>query len=89
MRARTLAWAAGHGLQPFPAEELSSPTVSCIAAGERDVPALVAGLRERGFEIGAGYGPLKAETFRIGHMGDHRPAGLEELLAAADEVLAG
>ena len=32
---------------------------------------------------------LKESTFRIGHMGDHTEAGLEELLAALDSVLAG
>ena len=88
MRDRTLAWAAGHGLEPFPAEGFRSPTVSCIRADGIDVAALTAGLAERGYEISNGYGPLKGETFRIGHMGDHTPAGLEELLAAADAVLA-
>ncbi|MCZ6596228.1 MAG: aminotransferase class V-fold PLP-dependent enzyme [Planctomycetota bacterium] len=87
MRARTLAWAADHGLEPLPPRELCSPTVSCIRAGSLDVAAFVAGLKERGFEISNGYGPLKGETFRIGHMGDHSEEGLEELLAAADEVL--
>ena len=89
MRARTEAWAAGHGLEPLPPAGFRSPTVSCLKAGGVDVGALVAGLLERGFEIGGGYGPLKGETFRIGHMGDHTEEGLRELLAAADAVLAG
>ena len=88
MQARTLAWAAGHGLAPFPPRELSSETVSCIAAGGLDVGLFVSGLKERGEEIGNGYGTLKGQTFRIGHMGDHTEEGLERLLAAADEVLA-
>lgn len=87
MRARTLAWAQDHGLEPYPATELSSPTVSCLRAGEVDVVALIAGLKQRGHEIGNGYGQLKGETFRIGHMGDHTEEGLEELLSAADAVL--
>ncbi|MFT5288931.1 MAG: aspartate aminotransferase-like enzyme [Planctomycetota bacterium] len=87
MQARTLEWAAGHGLQPFPRRELCAPTVSCIRAGEIDVPALIAGLKQEGHEIGNGYGVLKNKTFRIGHMGDHNEADLEELLSAADRVL--
>ena len=89
MQAATLAWAAKHGLEPFPARELASPTVACLRAGSLDVAALIAGLKERGHEIGNGYGPLKGETFRIGHMGDHTEEGLAALLAAADSVLAG
>jgi aspartate aminotransferase-like enzyme len=61
--------------------------VSCIRAGGLDVAAFTAGLGRRGFAISNGYGPLKGETFRIGHMGDHTEEGLERLLAAADEVL--
>lgn len=87
MKARTLEWAAGRGIEPFPAPAISSETVSCLRAGDIDVAALLAGLLERGHEIGNGYGPLKGETFRIGHMGDHTLEGLETLLAAADEVL--
>jgi len=88
MRDRTLAWAAGHGLNPLPVEGFRSPTVSCIAAGELDVGAFVAGLKELGYEISNGYGDLKGKTFRIGHMGDHDEAGLEALLDAADRVIA-
>jgi aspartate aminotransferase-like enzyme len=87
MRERTLAWAEGRGLEPFPPRALSSPTVTCLAAGGVDVPALLRGLKERGQEIGNGYGKLKDETFRIGHMGDHTEAELDALLAAMDEVL--
>ncbi|MEM7307587.1 MAG: aminotransferase class V-fold PLP-dependent enzyme [Planctomycetota bacterium] len=89
MRARTLEWAAGHGLAPFPEEAAQSPTVSCIDAAGLDVAAFVQGLKDKGFEISNGYGDLKGKTFRIGHMGDHSEADLETLLSAADEVLAG
>jgi len=94
MRARTADWARGHGLALLPAERFASPTVSCVraerdsGAGAIDVAALVAGLSERGFRISNGYGDLKGRTFRIGHMGDHTEGGLEQLLAAADQVLA-
>lgn len=87
MRQRTLQWAIGHGLDPFPAEALSAPTISCIQAAGLDVARLIDALKKRGHEIGNGYDKLKGLTFRIGHMGDHDEAGLEELLHAADAVL--
>ncbi len=89
MRAMTMRWAKEHGLATFPAPALSSPTVSCVRATGIDVPHLIDGLKERGHEIGNGYGPLKGETFRIGHMGDHTEEELTELLALADDALRG
>jgi aspartate aminotransferase-like enzyme len=88
MQARTAEWAGSHGLELFPQAHFASPTVSCISAGSLDVARFVAGLADRGFEISNGYGDLKGKTFRIGHMGDHMEEGLEDLLRAADEVLA-
>ncbi len=87
MRERALAWGDAHGYAPFPARELSSQTVTCFAAASLDVATFITNLAAKGFEIGNGYGPLKGETFRIGHMGDHTEEGLEALLAAADAVL--
>ena len=89
MKQRTLAWAAGHGLEPFPGEGFRSSTVSCVSASNLDIGGFVSGLKERGFEISNGYGDLKGRTFRIGHMGDHTEEGLEELLSAADSVIQG
>ena len=66
----------------------ASPCVSCINAGDLDVPTLIKGLAALDFTLGNGYGKLKNLTFRIGHMGDHTEAGLEDLLTAADQVLA-
>jgi aspartate aminotransferase-like enzyme len=87
MRRRTLEWACGRGLRPYPAERFTSPTVACIASDGIDTAAFVSGLKQRGFEISNGYGDLKNKSFRIGHMGDHSEEGLESLLAAADAVL--
>ena len=87
MREQTHAWAGRHGLELFPPVSNASATVSCIRAGSLDVPALIDGLKQRGHEIGNGYGRLKNETFRIGHMGDHTEQDLAQLLTAADEVL--
>ncbi len=87
MQARTASWAASRGLELLPSPEHASPTVSCVRSESIDTAGLVAGLKERGFEISNGYGELKNRTFRVGHMGDHTEAELEELLAAADDVL--
>ena len=89
MQQRTLEWARGRGLTTLPSKSHASPTVSCLRAGDIDVAGLVQGLAARGLQISNGYGDLKGQTFRIGHMGDHTDAGLDALLTAADEVLAG
>ena len=89
MKARTLTWAASHGLAPFPAPSLSAPTVSCINSGTIDAGRLIAGLLAQGEEIATGYGHWKGKTFRIGHMGDHTEEGLARLLEKADDVLRG
>lgn len=88
MQARTVAWAANHGLELLPKPEHASPTIACIRSAAIDVAALIAGLKAHGHEIGNGYGALQGKTFRIGHMGDHSDAGLARMLSAADEVLA-
>jgi len=51
------------------------------------VAAFLRGVKERGFALGSGYGRLKETTFRIGHMGDHTPTGLDRLLEAMDAAL--
>lgn len=67
-----------------------SPTVTCIhlPEGVRG-PGVVRKMSERGFVIGSGYGKLKEETIRIGHMGDHTMAELSRLLRTLEEVLVG
>ncbi len=89
MQRRTAAWAAAQGLELLPPPELCSPTISCIRSGGLDVAAFLAAMKARGHELGDGYGTLKGQTFRIGHMGDHTEAGLAAMLAIADDVIAG
>src|SRR5262249_32002557 len=89
MHQATGALAARASLAMLPVPELASPTISCVKAGNLDVAKLISGLKERGHEIGNGYGDLKGKTFRIGHMGDHTEEGLREMLEAADEVVLG
>jgi len=88
MQQATESWAHTHDLELLPSPEHASPTISCVKAGSLDVSKLIAGLKEKGHEIGNGYGDLKGKTFRIGHMGDHTEEGLREMLALADDVVA-
>ena len=89
MAERVRSWAAGHGWQPFPAAGFRSDTVSCLARGEGPdfVPALDA-LKQQGYLVSNGYGDLKGQTFRIGHMGEHDLASVDDLLAHFDACLA-
>src|SRR5436305_1107979 len=67
-------------------EDVRAPTVSCITV-PGDAVRLAQLLRDRGYEVGAGYGALVASTIRIGHMGDHTVREVRALLAALDEAL--
>jgi predicted phosphoserine aminotransferase len=71
----------------FPQSHFSE-TVTCVrnTAGI-DYASLSSALAERGFQISEGYGKLKKETFRIGHMGDITVEEMRSLLAAMDEVI--
>jgi aspartate aminotransferase-like enzyme len=65
-----------------------SPTVTCVQLPEdRSGPAVVGSMKERGYVIGGGYGKLKDESIRIGHMGDHTVEETAELLDVLGEVL--
>lgn len=65
-----------------------SPTVSTIVLPiDIDATAFVDAVARRGFTMGTGYGKLKATTFRVGHMGDHTPEGLQRCLDACAEAL--
>ena len=89
LRSRVARWAGERGCTFFPSQEgVRSPTVSCLRppAGH-DAEKLKAALSARGWTIGGGYGKLKSETFRIGHMGDVDLDSLEALLAEIDALL--
>jgi aspartate aminotransferase-like enzyme len=47
----------------------------------------MAAAKQHGFQIATGYGRMKDESFRIGHMGDHTVDGLESLLETLADVL--
>ncbi len=73
----------------FAAEGYRSRTVTAIRnTREVDIPALNAYLAEHDMILANGYGPLKNQTFRIGHMGETQPSDIEQLLTHIDEFIA-
>ena len=76
----------GRGVGILARDGVRAPTVSCLTI-DGDAPRLAHLLRERGFEVGAGYGALAASTIRIGHMGDHTVREVRALLEALDDAL--
>jgi len=88
MRRRVEAWSEPHGVRLVPPEGRRSWTVSCLQMPEgKRAREIVGALQQQGWTIGDGYGALKDKTIRIGHMGDHTPAGLDELLALLAQML--
>lgn len=83
MREITLGWAEEHGFTPFVDNAPHrSPTVTCLDVSGRDVNQLAETAERAGYLIDKGYGRIKGETIRIGHMGDHTPDRLKLLLSA-------
>jgi len=88
MRSTVERWAARREIEYVPREGRRSWTVSCLSlpAG-KSAKDVVAKLKAQGWTIGSGYGSLKDTTIRIGHMGDHTVAALEELLSLVEAAL--
>ena len=82
MQSHTLEWAAVNGFEPFVDEGFRSPTVTTLRAPGRDIMDLAARAKAAGFAMDKGYGKLKGQAFRIGHMGDHTVERVQRLLAA-------
>jgi len=77
-----------HGLSTFPRKGSESPTVNCINAPEGvEGGAVYEKMREKGFELAEGYGPLKKRTFRIGNMGYIEMGDIDLMLNALGEVI--
>lgn len=93
MAERTYAWVAerreaGLGIDILAPDGYRSPTVTCITLPEGVRGSDVCGaMRAHGFTLAPGYGPMKDDMVRIGHMGDHTVTELEALLGALDRVL--
>ncbi len=92
MRQTVENWVAGRGgelgFSYLPSEERRSWTISCLEVPEgRNGREIAKDLAREGWIIGSGYGSLKEQTIRIGHMGDHTVAALTELLQVLERVL--
>ncbi len=89
MSELTAAWAVGAGCELTAAEGVRSWTLTCLRPPAGIAPGkLVEELAERRYVVGGGYGQWKPTTFRIGHMGEIRPADLHDLFPIIDEILA-
>jgi aspartate aminotransferase-like enzyme len=93
MRRVVEEWVGGRGRELgfsyLPREGRRSWTVSCLEVPEgRNGRELVQAVKKRGWIIGTGYGELKPTTLRIGHMGDHSPERVGEVLGVVEEVAA-
>jgi len=71
----------------LPEEKYSSDTIGVLNRGDLDFDKFHASLKSKGYEISNGYGEVKQRTFRIGHMGDIKPADVKELLSVMDKTL--
>ncbi|MFN8574987.1 MAG: alanine--glyoxylate aminotransferase family protein [Gemmatimonadaceae bacterium] len=93
MATRTYDWVkemqgAGVPLTIFAPEGYRSPCVTCIGMPPGKLgSAVTADMKKKGFVIGSGYGKLKDDMVRIGHMGDHTMDELNVLLGALREVM--
>ena len=76
------------GLKLFAEPGYYSPTITVIynPPGVKG-PVIYEELRKRGIEIAKGYGKVKDETFRIGHMGYITEKDIEDLFRNLKEVL--
>jgi len=71
----------------FPEPGYESVTVSCIQNTlGKSVRELNEKLAAKGYMISNGYGKLAEKTFRIGHMGEWTLPGIQEVLAAINEI---
>ncbi|MDH3732099.1 MAG: alanine--glyoxylate aminotransferase family protein [Gemmatimonadota bacterium] len=94
MAERTYRWVdelagrTGEDYRVLAPEGYRSPCVTSIMVPEgRTGPEVMGAAARHGFTIATGYGKLKETSFRIGHMGEHTLAELEELLQALDGEL--
>ena len=81
-------WVIENGFKLFPEPGYESVTMTTADNTRNiDIGKINAALAEKGFVISAGYGKLKATTFRIAHMGDTQPEELSELLVVLKEII--
>lgn len=80
MAEYTRKWARNY-FELFPESGFESITLSCIKnTQKKNVAKLIEKLAGKGYLISNGYGKLKEETFRIGHMGEWKLIELSKVL---------
>jgi len=93
MAERTWAWvegmrAAGVALEIVAPEGHRSPSVTAVRLPDGVAgPDVTGAVLDRGWLVGGGYGQLKPNSIRVGHMGDHTLEELEGMLGVLTEVL--
>jgi len=88
MAEYTWSWAESRGLRVFAPAGFRSPGVTCILMPEgRKGSAVAAAMKARGYVIATGYGAMKDDMVRIGHMGEHTLAEVEEVLTVLGETM--
>ena len=92
MAQRTWAWTeemhAKCGVSLYAPAGYRSPGVTCITApAGKTGSSIAAAMKAKGFVIATGYGKLKDDMVRVGHMGDHTLDELEILLGALGEAM--
>jgi aspartate aminotransferase-like enzyme len=68
-------------------EGFRSNTITVVKLNGLDFKEFDKRLRQKGFEVSPGYGIIKEETFRIGHMGDLTEKDVQDLLNVMDETM--
>jgi aspartate aminotransferase-like enzyme len=83
----TRKWGANNKIEMFPEKGFESITVSTMKNSlGKNIGDLNKELGKRGYMIANGYGKLKDQTFRIGHMGDWTPDEIKALLLNVDDI---
>lgn len=81
MAEYTWQWAEARGLKVFAPAGYRSPGVTCILMPEGEKGSAVVGaMKAKGFVLATGYGALKDDMVRIGHMGEHTLGEVQEVL---------
>lgn len=87
MQKQVLDWSGGHGFSILARDGYRSPSVTSIGCdGRFTMDELVKGYKAAGYTITGGYGKTKDTHWRIGHMGDHTPECVGEVLRLTDEI---
>jgi predicted phosphoserine aminotransferase len=86
--ASTVQGWAQHHFSLFAAPGFRSRSVTTVRNSPPvDLEELSRFLAKHGMKVASGYGKLRHETFRIGHMGEHQPVDIETLLLRITEFL--